>query len=67
MSARQHVHWRYYLFLWIKGPRETAVSTGLKEPVVAVIEYNFEREGEIVAPAGAGSASEFVPSKLCGF
>jgi len=32
---------------------ESAVSTGLKEPVVAVIEYNFEREGEIVVPAGA--------------
>ena len=24
----------------------------MKEPVVAVIEYNFEREGEIVVPAG---------------
>jgi hypothetical protein len=32
---------------------ETAVSTGVKEPVVAVIEYNFEHEGEIVVPAGA--------------
>jgi hypothetical protein len=32
---------------------ESVVSTGLKEPVVAVIEYNFEREGEIVVPAGA--------------
>jgi hypothetical protein len=32
---------------------ETTVSTGVKEPVVAVIEYNFEREGEIVVPAGA--------------
>jgi hypothetical protein len=32
---------------------ESAVSTGVKEPVVAVIEYNFEHEGEIVVPAGA--------------
>jgi hypothetical protein len=32
---------------------ESAASSGLKEPVVAVIEYNFEREGEIVVPAGA--------------
>jgi hypothetical protein len=32
---------------------ETAVSTGVKEPVIAVIEYNFEREGGIVVPAGA--------------
>jgi hypothetical protein len=32
---------------------ESAVSTRVKEPVVAVIEYNFERGGEIVVPAGA--------------
>jgi hypothetical protein len=32
---------------------ESAVSTGVKQPVVAVIEYNFEHEGEIVVPAGA--------------
>jgi hypothetical protein len=32
---------------------ESALSTGVKEPVVAVIEYNFERESEIVVPAGA--------------
>jgi hypothetical protein len=35
------------------GRLETAVSMGVKQPVVAVIEYNFEREGEIVVPAGA--------------
>jgi hypothetical protein len=37
---------------------ESAVSTGVKEPVVAVIEYNFEREGEIVVPAGAKATGQ---------
>jgi len=32
---------------------ESAVSTGVKEPVVAVIEDNFEREAESVVPGGA--------------
>jgi len=32
---------------------ESAVSTAVKEPVIAVIEYNYERDGEIVVPAGA--------------
>ena len=32
---------------------ESAVSTAVKEPVIAVIEYNYERNGEIVVPAGA--------------
>ncbi|MGA9057517.1 MAG: hypothetical protein WB763_13515 [Terriglobia bacterium] len=48
----------YFVTLLPPGTRlvarlESAVSTGVKEPVVAVIEYNFEREGEIVVPAGA--------------
>jgi hypothetical protein len=32
---------------------QSAVNTGLKTPVVAAIEYNYEREGAIVVPAGA--------------
>ena len=32
---------------------ESSVSTAVKEPVIAVIEYNYERDGEIVVPAGA--------------
>ena len=31
----------------------SAVSTAVPVPVVAAIEYNYEREGEIVVPAGA--------------
>jgi hypothetical protein len=32
---------------------ESVVSSAIKAPVVAAIEYNYEREGEIVVPAGA--------------
>jgi len=31
----------------------SAVSSAVKTPVVATIEYNYERDGEIVVPAGA--------------
>jgi hypothetical protein len=32
---------------------QSAVSTAVKAPVVAAIEYNYERDGEIIIPAGA--------------
>jgi hypothetical protein len=32
---------------------ESAVSTAVQTPVIAVIEYNYEQNGEIVVPAGA--------------
>jgi hypothetical protein len=32
---------------------QSAVSTAVKAPVVASIEYNYERDGEIIIPAGA--------------
>lgn len=32
---------------------QSAVSTAVKTPVVAAIEYNYERDGQIVIPAGA--------------
>jgi hypothetical protein len=31
---------------------QTAVSSAVKTPAIAVIEYNYERDGEIVIPAG---------------
>jgi hypothetical protein len=31
---------------------QTAISTAVKTPAIAVIEYNYERNGEIVIPAG---------------
>lgn len=32
---------------------ESTVTSAVKEPVVAAIEYNYERDGEIIVPAGA--------------
>ena len=37
----------------LRAHLESAVSTAVKTPVVAVIEYNYERNGEILLPAGA--------------
>jgi hypothetical protein len=35
---------------------ESAASTAVRTPVLAVIEYNYERDGEIIVPAGAKAA-----------
>ncbi|HET6844367.1 MAG TPA: TrbI/VirB10 family protein [Candidatus Angelobacter sp.] len=37
----------------LRARLESAVSTAVATPVVAVVEYNYERHGEIVIPAGA--------------
>jgi type IV secretory pathway VirB10-like protein len=37
---------------------ETPVSTAVKAPVVAAIEYNYDRDGEIVIPAGSKAFGE---------
>ena len=37
----------------LRARLESAASTALRTPVLAVIEYNYEREGEIIVPAGA--------------
>src|SRR5215469_10578951 len=37
----------------LRAHLESAVSTAVKTPVVAVIEYNYERAGEMLIPAGA--------------
>jgi hypothetical protein len=37
---------------------QTPVSSAVKAPVVAAIEYNYERDGEIVIPAGAKAFGE---------
>lgn len=37
---------------------ETPVSSAVKAPVVAAIEYNYERDGEIVIPAGTKAFGE---------
>lgn len=46
---------------------ESAVSTAVKEPVVAVIEYNYERDGEIVVPAGAKAIGQLRQADRSGY
>ncbi len=36
----------------LRARLESAVSSAVRAPVMAVIEYNYERDGEIVVPAG---------------
>ncbi|HYM75725.1 MAG TPA: hypothetical protein VE377_07075 [Candidatus Dormibacteraeota bacterium] len=37
----------------LRARLESAASTAVRIPVLAVIEYNYERDGEIIVPAGA--------------
>jgi Bacterial conjugation TrbI-like protein len=37
---------------------QTPVSTAVKAPIVAAIEYNYERDGELVIPAGSKAFGE---------
>jgi len=45
---------------------EAPVSSAAPAPVVAVIEYNYEREGEIVLPAGAKAFGKLVEANSSG-
>jgi type IV secretory pathway VirB10-like protein len=49
---------------------EAPVSSAVPAPIIAVVEYNYERNGEIVLPAGAkviGKLSHVSPSGYVGF
>jgi len=46
---------------------EAPVSSAAAAPVVAVVEYNYEREGEIVLPAGAKVFGKLVEAHPSGF
>jgi hypothetical protein len=37
----------------LRARLEVAASTAVRTPVIAVVEYNYERNGEIIVPAGA--------------
>ncbi len=37
----------------LRARLESAASTAVRTPVLAAIEYNYERDGEIIVPAGA--------------
>jgi hypothetical protein len=46
---------------------QTPVSSAVKTPVVAAIEYNHERDGEIVIPAGSKAFGELSQVKDQGY
>ena len=45
---------------------QTAVSSAVKTPAIAVIEYNYEREGEIVIPAGTKAIGQLAQANQNG-
>jgi len=45
---------------------QTAVSSAVKTPVIAAIEYNYERNGEIVIPAGTKAIGQMTQANQNG-
>lgn len=45
---------------------QTTVSSAVKTPVIAVIEYNYERDGEIVIPAGTKAIGQLTQANQNG-
>jgi hypothetical protein len=46
---------------------QSVVSSAIKAPVVAAIEYNYERDGEIVVPAGAKAIGSLAQADRSGY
>ena len=46
---------------------ESPMSTAVKQPVIAVVEYNYERDGEIIVPAGAKAVGQLRQADHNGF
>ena len=51
----------------LRARLESAVSTAVHTPVLAVIEYNYERYGEIVVPAGAKAVGHIREANRSGY
>jgi hypothetical protein len=51
----------------LRARLESAVSTGVQTPVLAVIEYNYERAGEIIVPAGAKAIGHIEQADRSGY
>jgi len=45
---------------------QTAVSSAVKTPVIAAIEYNYERDGEVVIPAGTKAIGQLTQANQNG-
>ena len=51
----------------LRARLESAVSTAVRTPVLAVIEYNYERAGEIIVPAGAKALGHIQQADRSGY
>ena len=51
----------------LRARLESAVSTAVRTPVLAVIEYNYERAGEIIVPAGAKAIGHIQQADRSGY
>ena len=51
----------------LRARLESAASTAVRAPVLAVIEYNYERDGEIIAPAGAKAVGHIRDANRSGY
>jgi hypothetical protein len=51
----------------LRARLESAASTAVRAPVLAVIEYNYERDGEIIIPAGAKAVGHIGDANRSGY
>jgi hypothetical protein len=51
----------------LRARLESAASTAVRTPVLAVIEYNYEREGEIIVPAGTKAVGHIQQADRSGY
>jgi hypothetical protein len=51
----------------LRARLESAASTAVRTPVLAVIEYNYECEGEIIVPAGAKAVGHIQQADRSGY
>jgi type IV secretory pathway VirB10-like protein len=51
----------------LRARLESAASTAVHTPVLAVIEYNYERDGEIVVPAGTKAIGRIRDANRSGY
>jgi len=51
----------------LRARLESAASTAVRTPVLAVIDYNYEHEGEIIVPAGAKAVGHIQQADRSGY
>ena len=51
----------------LRARLESAASTAVRAPVLAVVEYNYERNGEIIVPAGAKAVGHIRDANRSGY